>query len=164
MSKTASIHGFYTVKVRICVVGRESGEIVVVTGRPRARSAEQVRAVALELFREHGYAGTSLSLIAARSGISRTTLFSYFPAKHDLVWGESAQTLQRMREALAQRPSDENLAVSVSAVLAAQVGFAEADRAAVRERWRVVDSDPELRRMAVQCGATGQILRSRPIR
>lgn len=122
----------------------------MVTGRPRSRTGEEVRAVALALFEERGYSNTSLSLIAERAGISRTTLFSYFPAKHDLVWGESAESIAAMREVLESRPSGESVAESIAAALHAHVAFGSAERGEVAERWRVIDSDPELRRLVTE--------------
>jgi len=37
------------------------------------------------VFREHGFAGASMSLIAARCGGSKATLYGYFRCKHDLL-------------------------------------------------------------------------------
>lgn len=51
--------------------------------RKEARPAEIVSA-ALELFATHGYAATKLDAIAARAGVSKGTLYLYFPSKEDL--------------------------------------------------------------------------------
>ena len=55
--------------------------------RREARKAERCRAiveVASREFREHGYAGATMSSIAAAVGGSKGTLWSHFPSKDDL--------------------------------------------------------------------------------
>lgn len=51
--------------------------------RKEARPAELVDA-ALELFVEKGFAGTRVDDVAARAGVSKGTLFLYFPSKEEL--------------------------------------------------------------------------------
>lgn len=113
-------------------------------GRPRHASREEVRAVALALFEEKGYAATSLAEIARRVGVSRTTLFSYFPAKRDLMWDEFDTRAERMRQSLAASADLPPMEVIVAAILAL-VHYSTADRASFTARWRIVDADDELR-------------------
>ena len=64
-------------------------ELAEATGEPRwrrrsdARPAEIAEA-ALELFVEHGFAGTRMEAIARRAGVTKGTLYLYFPGKEDL--------------------------------------------------------------------------------
>ena len=51
--------------------------------RKEARPGELVEA-ALDLFVEKGYAATRVEEVAARAGVSKGTLFLYFPSKEDL--------------------------------------------------------------------------------
>lgn len=51
--------------------------------RKEARPGELLDA-ALELFVEKGYAATKVDEVAARAGVSKGTLFLYFPSKEDL--------------------------------------------------------------------------------
>lgn len=51
--------------------------------RKEARPGELLDA-ALELFVEHGYAGTRVEAVARRAGVSKGTLFLYFPSKEAL--------------------------------------------------------------------------------
>ncbi|MEY4725525.1 MAG: HTH-type transcriptional regulator RutR [Pseudomonadota bacterium] len=51
--------------------------------RKEARPGELVKA-ALELFVEKGFAATRVDEVAARAGVSKGTLFLYFPSKEDL--------------------------------------------------------------------------------
>jgi TetR/AcrR family transcriptional regulator len=53
------------------------------TRRKDARPGELLGA-ALDLFVEHGYAGTRVEAVASRAGVSKGTLFLYFPSKEDL--------------------------------------------------------------------------------
>ena len=52
---------------------------------PRARGKRQaVLAAAARLFREHGYGDASMDAVAERAGVSKATLYAYFPGKHEL--------------------------------------------------------------------------------
>ena len=53
------------------------------TRRKEARPAELISA-ALDLFVERGFAATRLEDVAARAGVSKGTLYLYFPSKEDL--------------------------------------------------------------------------------
>lgn len=53
------------------------------TRRKDARPAELLEA-ALDLFVEHGYAATKVEEVAKQAGVSKGTLFLYFPSKEDL--------------------------------------------------------------------------------
>ena len=46
---------------------------------------DRIRRVALELFAEHGYDGTSLRQIAERLGITKAALYYHFQSKDDIV-------------------------------------------------------------------------------
>jgi AcrR family transcriptional regulator len=63
----------------------ELGEAVEPRWRRRsdARPAEIAEA-ALELFVEHGFAATRMEAIARRAGVTKGTLYLYFPGKEDL--------------------------------------------------------------------------------
>ncbi len=45
---------------------------------------DEILAAALELFTRHGYAATRLADVAARAGVSKGTLYLYFPNKAEL--------------------------------------------------------------------------------
>jgi AcrR family transcriptional regulator len=55
-------------------------------GRPVEIDAARLSRVAVELFAERGYDEVSAAEIAEAAGISRRSLFRYFPTKADLVW------------------------------------------------------------------------------
>lgn len=52
--------------------------------RRAAAKREQITTAARQLFLEHGYAGTSMDAVVAEAGISKQTLYRYFPSKLDL--------------------------------------------------------------------------------
>lgn len=113
-------------------------------GRPRQTTHDDIRAVALALFAEQGYAATSLAQIAAAAGISRTTLFSYFPAKRDLVWEEYDAGVERMRASLAESAGSPIVDALVEAMLA-MARYDNSEHDAFARRWRLVHADDELR-------------------
>ncbi len=53
---------------------------------PRARAKkEQIRAGAQKLFLDRGFAATSTDAIAAEAGVSKQTLYVYYPSKEELL-------------------------------------------------------------------------------
>lgn len=61
----------------------------VADGRTDARSRTDTRAriqqIAVELFTEHGYDGTSLREIAERLGVTKAALYYHFKSKEDII-------------------------------------------------------------------------------
>ena len=53
--------------------------------RTGIRRREQLTAVAMDVFAEHGYAGGSLRAIAERAGVSHATLLQHFGSKEGLL-------------------------------------------------------------------------------
>jgi AcrR family transcriptional regulator len=87
--------------------------------RKKARTRAAIREHALRLFREHGYAATTVEQIAAAAEVSPSTFFRYFPTKEDVVLQDAMDT--RMSEALVRQP--------------AELAPVTAMRAAARETW-----------------------------
>jgi mycofactocin system transcriptional regulator len=74
-------------------------------GRRPATSHGELEAVAFALFARDGFDETSVDDIATAAGIGRRTFFRYYPSKNDVVWGDFATELARMRARLgATRP------------------------------------------------------------
>jgi len=113
-------------------------------GRPRQTTHDEIRSLALALFAEQGYAATSLTQIAAAAGISRTTLFSYFPAKRDLMWDEFDAGAERMRQSLAGS-AHLPLADALADAMIATARYDASEHDGFAERWRIVRADDELR-------------------
>ncbi|MFJ9150648.1 TetR family transcriptional regulator [Streptomyces sp. NPDC102270] len=91
--------------------------------RKQTSIREQTRSVvrsllartAVELFAAQGYDNTTLEEIAAAAGVSRRTLFNYFPSKEDLALGGLSEQGELIAERFAQRPADEDCWVSLRA-------------------------------------------------
>lgn len=62
------------------------------TRRKEARPQELL-AAALDLFVERGYAATRLDDVAARAGVTKGTLYLYFPSKEDLFFAMVRENL-----------------------------------------------------------------------
>ncbi|GID27449.1 TetR family transcriptional regulator [Paractinoplanes brasiliensis] len=68
---------------------------------------QEVVAVALRLFAERGFDAVTTTEIAAAAGISPRSFFRYFPTKEDVVLSSLREAGERVREALAARPTGE---------------------------------------------------------
>ncbi|HVT71137.1 MAG TPA: TetR family transcriptional regulator [Trebonia sp.] len=104
--------------------------------RKKARTRASIREHALRLFREQGYAATTVEQIAAAAEVSPSTFFRYFPTKEDVVLYDDMDT--RLAEALARQPA--NLA-PISAVRAA---MGEAWSSFTPEEWDLIRQGGEL--------------------
>ena len=70
------------------------------TGRPRASSREVLSEAACELFLERGFDATSITEIAARAGVSRSSFFNYFESKEEILWSSLDQRVARLESAV----------------------------------------------------------------
>jgi AcrR family transcriptional regulator len=62
---------------------------------------------AMRLFAERGFAGTTIDQIAEEANVSRATVFSYYPTKEDIVYGEAPQAIEALAASLADTPAGE---------------------------------------------------------
>jgi len=116
-------------------------------GRPPGTTHDEIRDIALGLFLVRGYAKTSLASIAHAAGISRTTLFSYFPSKRELIWEEHDQRAAEIETAMDDGPARPVVDMIVRGLLvSARYGVDE--HAVLAARLRVVEQDDELRAFA----------------
>lgn len=84
----------------------------------REQSRERILTSALELFARHGFANTSVRMIAERAGVSQGLLYNYFESKRALLGAilvqGAAEVRQTFEAAEAATPS-ESLAVLIRA-------------------------------------------------
>ncbi len=59
--------------------------MAVALSERQAAKREQIAVAARKLFLEQGYAGTSMDAVSAEASVSKQTLYTYFPAKVDLL-------------------------------------------------------------------------------
>lgn len=70
-------------------------------GRPPASSREVLADAACELFLEQGYEATSITEIARRAGVSRSSFFNYFAGKSEILWFGFDRRVDALLDALA---------------------------------------------------------------
>ncbi len=73
--------------------------------RKKKATRDAIHHGAMRLFAEHGFAGTTIDQIAEAADVSRATVFSYFPTKEDIVFGEAPQAIDALAAALRDAPS-----------------------------------------------------------
>lgn len=78
-------------------------------GRPYATTHDEIVAAAFELFREIGFADTTMTMIARRAGIGRSTLSRYFPNRAAILWHTHAEITEATRRHLAAQPAEMEL-------------------------------------------------------
>lgn len=106
-------------RARVTDVAEQWAEVL---DEHRARQRRQIMAVALELVAERGLAGVSMSALAQRAGISRATLYHYFPDLEQvlLAWvGEEVDTF--VAELARELTSQDDPVVQLRRIVAAHV-------------------------------------------
>jgi AcrR family transcriptional regulator len=116
--------------------------------RKKARTRAAIREHALRLFREQGYAGTTVEQIAAAAEVSPATFFRYFPTKEDVVLQDDFDVVTI--EALNAQPAGLSPVAAFRAAAAASLAaMTEADREVFRETARLTGQVPEIRARAL---------------
>ena len=102
-----------------------AGTAAPVTGARRRRKAERptlILQAALEEFSLNGYAAARLDDVAARAGITKGTIYVYFPSKEDLFMATLKEKSRPVFENLATLAADPD--ASALDVLRAHLAFA----------------------------------------
>lgn len=71
--------------------------------RQKADRKEHILGVALALMSERGFTATTYELIAKRAGVSRGTVFNYFPYKESILLAFAAAELVELRHRVEER-------------------------------------------------------------
>lgn len=71
--------------------------------KPGAR--ERLVVAAVELFTEQGYDATTVTQIAERAGVTKSTLFRYFPDKREMLAAGQETLSQLLTEGITEAPS-----------------------------------------------------------
>lgn len=114
------------------------------SGRPQATTKAELADLAIVLFTEHGFDATSVDDVAEAAGISRRTLFRYFPSKNALAWGDFAAHLAEMRQYLAATPPNVSLGEGLRRALISFNRVEEPEREMHRRRMRLLLKVPAL--------------------
>src|SRR3954452_9907071 len=72
--------------------------------RKKREAREAIARAAWKLFKRRGFDEVPVADIAAEAGVSEKTVFNYFPAKEDLVFGAGMQRVAALIEAVRARP------------------------------------------------------------
>jgi AcrR family transcriptional regulator len=113
--------------------------------RKKARTREVIQQHALRLFRDQGYAETTVEQIAEAAEVSPSTFFRYFPTKGDAVLAEFIDG--RIFELIEQAPAELDLLGAFRHAM--RTAFAEMTDEQVAlelERNALIASVPELQR------------------
>ncbi|KAB8289453.1 TetR-family transcriptional regulator [Bifidobacterium ramosum] len=115
--------------------------------RKRDETRRTIRETAMRLFAQHGYAAVTVRRIADEAGVSTITLFRYFPAKEDLIFGfdldgEPFAALRRVVSSANAATSAAELARHVASGTFGAISQAQAD--GLMAWLRVVRSDATL--------------------
>lgn len=116
--------------------------------RKKARTRAAIEAHAMRLFREQGYAETTVDQIADAAEISPSTFFRYFPTKEDVVLQDDFQAL--LMSAIREQPAELTPIEAVrSALRAVFAAMPEDARELERLRTTLAKSVPELHAAAL---------------
>jgi AcrR family transcriptional regulator len=132
------------------VVPEDGGDADSLTERKRRRAKEAIRQAALELFTERGYDAVSVTDIAERAEVGRTTFFRYFGDKQEVVFPaaeEAGATDPPLRPAGVAEPIGSSLTDALRAAQSLVVGYVAsiaADTEAYNQHEQLVHSHPEL--------------------
>jgi AcrR family transcriptional regulator len=72
--------------------------------RKKRETREAITRAARRLFARRGFDAVTVADIARAAKVSEKTVFNYFPAKEDLVFGEGMQRVAALIEAVSARP------------------------------------------------------------
>jgi AcrR family transcriptional regulator len=72
--------------------------------RKKRATRAAIHDAAMRLFAEQGFPGTTIDQIADAADVSRATVFTYFPSKEDIVFGDAPAAVEALAEALRDRP------------------------------------------------------------
>lgn len=112
--------------------------------RKKAKTRRLIREHGMRLFREQGYAKTTVDQIAEAAEVSPSTFFRYFPTKEDIVLADDMDPL--MIAALRAQPANYSPLEAVRRAIREVVRqLPEEDWATERQRHQLALSVPELR-------------------
>ena len=95
--------------------------------QPDAR--ERLVAAALDLFNERGYDQTTVTEIAERAGLTKSTFFRHFPDKRDVLAAGQDAIAQLLRDGILGAPADATpLAAVCTGLKSAAAGFTSFNR------------------------------------
>lgn len=121
-----------------------------VRAEKKSQSRQRLVRAAYRLFSEQGYDRTSVADVAAAAGVSRATLFNYFPSKAALIFADGEQIVDAAVARIESRAADEDpvdvLAAAFLAMIESTAGTSRDPDAGLEvTRIRLIRSTPQLR-------------------
>jgi AcrR family transcriptional regulator len=116
----------------------------------RQETSRRITHCARVLADQHGIDGFTMDDLAAAAGVSRRTLFNYFPGKDAAVRGEKPPLDAELIEAFRNGGPTGDLVSDLVALVDALLDTADIDRAEVRLMQRVMHNNPRLIAQAKQ--------------
>ncbi|QEU96654.1 TetR/AcrR family transcriptional regulator [Streptomyces kanamyceticus] len=111
--------------------------------RKKARTKAAIQREAVRLFREQGYAGTTVEQVAEAAEVAPSTVFRYFATKQDLVFSREYD-LPFSVMFQAQSPELTPIEAERRTIRSMLEDISEEEMALQRERWILIVSEPEL--------------------
>lgn len=92
-----------------------------------SKSAKKILKTAETLFNQHSFVAVGVDLIRDQSGCSKTTLYTYFKNKQQLVYAVLQQRDQRFRDSLLDAVQNENGIAALEHIYAWHIAWFQAD-------------------------------------
>ena len=122
--------------------------------RKKQRTRQTIEDVALDLFEENGFDGTTIDLIAAAADIAPRTFFHYFPSKEDVVLADYSTRLGRIVAALKASPVGDAPWPALRASFLSVAADYETERGELLRRFRIIEATPSVAARNLQIQAT----------
>jgi len=110
---------------------------------------------AYALFRERGYASTTMDEVAAKVGLSRRTAFRYFATKEDLVFPDMQKRTEKLVTLLVPQPGERSFDMVERACLALARDY-QSEREFLLAQWEIVRQEPSLQAREHQIEREGE--------
>lgn len=113
-------------------------------GRPPRTSRRELELIALRLFTENGFDGTTIGQIAAEAGVSERTFYRYFAGKASVLWSEFDHEVAVIRAALASAADDTPMMDAIRQAVVSATRHRARDVAELRTRMGLIAGTPAL--------------------
>ncbi|QIX25188.1 TetR family transcriptional regulator [Nocardioides sp. JQ2195] len=110
----------------------------------KVTTAHRITVCAQQLTDQHGFDGFTMDELAEAAGVSRRTVFNYFPGKLDAVLGNKPEVRDDLLTEFTRGGPEGNLIDDLCSILVHMVSTKEFTRAEAEVARRIVKADPRL--------------------
>lgn len=114
------------------------------TERRRLQTRDAIANAAIALFTSHGFDAVSMTDVADAAGVSRRTVYRYFPSKDDLVFEHPQRWFEYFERETAQGAPDESVRERHERVITELAEIVQADKEPVLSAFAVRMANPSL--------------------